>query len=279
MRPRSAHHARRGPRPHRGQGPSAEEPQRLQKVLAQAGLGSRREIEDWIRAGRITVNGEIAVLGARALGSDRVRLDGRLVRQRAPGGGSHIFLCHRSPGESLRTPHGAADAPALEGPSAARPALMDRLPRRAGRRYIAISPMPRVDGGLELVTSDGALASRVQRRVRDLSSAFSVRVRGELTEEQRQRVLAGELDSGEKLQVESCEAGGGEGSNRWYALIARGASGKEVRQLFERNGALVSRVLRTHLGPLTLERALGRGAFRELTAQELAALSAAEAQE
>jgi 23S rRNA pseudouridine2605 synthase len=139
--------------------------------------------------------------------------------------------------------------------------------------------MPRVDGGLELVTSDGALASQLQRRVRDLSCAFSVRVRGELNEEQRQRLLAGELDSGERLAVEGCEAGGGEGSNRWYALTARGASGKEVRQLFERQGALVSRVLRTHLGPLTLERTLGRGGFRELTQEELRSLTLAEAPE
>jgi 23S rRNA pseudouridine2605 synthase len=133
-----------------------------------------------------------------------------------------------------------------------------------------------VDGGLELVTSDGELAAQLQRRVRGLASGFSVRLRGELTEEQRAAVLGGELDSGARLTVESCEAGGGEGANRWYVLVARGASGKEVRQLFERQGALVSRVLRTHLGPLTLERSLGRGAFRELTAGELKSLAAPE---
>jgi 23S rRNA pseudouridine2605 synthase len=253
-----------------------EEPQRLQKVLAQAGLGSRREIEDWIRAGRITVNGELAVLGTRALASDKVRLDGRLVRQRAPGGGtSHVFLCHRSPGESLSSPQGAEDVPAEPQAAAARPALMERLPRRAGRRYIAISPMPRIDGGIELVTSDGGLAAQLQRRVRELTCAFSVRVRGELIEDQIQRMLGGELDSGERLKVESCEAGGGEGSNRWYVLVTRGASGKEVRQLFERQGAVVSRVLRTHLGSLTLERTLGRGGFRELSPSELGSLMVA----
>jgi 23S rRNA pseudouridine2605 synthase len=218
------------------------------------------------------------VLGSRVHPTDRVRLDGRLVRQRAPGGGAHVFLCHRSPGESLRAPTGAAgfaDPSADDAPAGLRPALMERLPRRAGRRYIAVSPMPRVDGGLELVTSDGELASRLQRRVRGLTSGFSIRVRGELTEEQRSGVLGGELDSGERLEVERCEAGGGEGVNRWYLLVARGASGKEARQLFERQGALVSRVLRTHLGPLTLERTLGRGAFRELTPGELKSISAA----
>jgi 23S rRNA pseudouridine2605 synthase len=133
--------------------------------------------------------------------------------------------------------------------------------------------MPRVDGGLELVTSDGELAAQLQRRVRQLVSEHSVRVRGELSEEQLQGVLGGQLDSGEQLQVERCEAAGGEGANRWYVLAARGASGKAVRQLFERQGALVSRVLRTHLGPITLERTLGRGAFRELTLEELKSLT------
>jgi 23S rRNA pseudouridine2605 synthase len=124
------------------------------------------------------------------------------------------------------------------------------------------------------VTADGALALQLQRGVRLLGCEFSVRVRGELRPEQLTAILGGELDSGARLHVERCEAAGGEGSNRWYQLAARGASGKQVRQLFERQGALVSRVLRTRLGPLRLERALARGRCRELSAEELTALSA-----
>jgi 23S rRNA pseudouridine2605 synthase len=135
--------------------------------------------------------------------------------------------------------------------------------------------MPRVDGGLELVTSDGELAARLQRSVRHLVSQFSVRVRGELTEQQLEGILSGALDSGEQLEVEGCEPSGGEAANRWYSISARGASGKDIRQLFERQAALVSRVLRTHLGPVTLERSLGRGHFRELSAEELRALLSA----
>jgi len=134
--------------------------------------------------------------------------------------------------------------------------------------------MPRVDGGLELVTSDGELGVRLQRSVRNLVSQFGVRVLGELTPEQIENILGGVLDSGEQIAVQSCEPGGGEGANRWYTFIARGASGKEVRQLFERQGAVVSRVQRTHLGPITMERSLGRGHFRELTSEELQALTA-----
>jgi 23S rRNA pseudouridine2605 synthase len=151
--------------------------------------------------------------------------------------------------------------------------MTSRLPKRAGRRFIPISPMPRIDGGLELVTADGELAARLQRSVRNLTSEFSVRVKGELGEDQIASILQGTLDSGETLRIEHCEPSGGEGANKWYVLGARGASGKEVRQLFERQGALVSRVLRTSLGPLSLERALARGRFRELTQDELTALT------
>lgn len=246
----------------------AAEPERLQKLLARAGLASRREAEEWIKAARITVNGEVATLGVRAGPTDEVRLDGRVVHQgAASAAGDAVFICHRSPGENLRPTHELGDEQAAA-------ALLDRLPRRGGRRFIAVSPMPRIDGGLELVTSDGELAARLQRGVRQLSSEFSVRVKGELSSEQIDRILEGVLDRGAALAVERCEPGGGEAANRWYLLEARGASGKDVRQLFERQGALVSRVLRTKLGPLALERTLGRGRFRPLTPEELKALIA-----
>ena len=203
-----------------------------------------------------------------------------------------MFLIHRSPGENLQQPVEASDHSVSDQssepteeiedssdtrgssiPSPGTP-LLARIPRRAGRRFIAVSPMPRVDGGLELVTSDGDLASKLQRSMRRLSSVFSVRVHGELSSQGLETIVQGMLDNGEKLDIERCEAGGGEGSNRWYSLVARGASGKDVRQLFERQGALVSRVLRTQLGSLALDRHLSRGRFRELSAEELEALLA-----
>jgi 23S rRNA pseudouridine2605 synthase len=269
-----------------------EEGERLQKVLSRAGLASRREVEDWIRAGRISVNGELAVLGVRVGPTDHVRLDGRLIRQRAVGGSARVFLIHRSPGENLQqlneTPdqlvsdespdfsegvESVGETRESSTPSAGTP-LLDRIPRRAGRRFIPVSPMPRVDGGLELVTSDGDLASKLQRSMRRLSSEFSVRVHGELSAQGLETISQGMLDTGEKLDIRRCEAAGGEGSNRWYSLVTRGASGKDVRQLFERQGALVSRVLRTQLGSLALDRHLSRGRFRELSAEELQTLLA-----
>jgi 23S rRNA pseudouridine2605 synthase len=195
-----------------------------------------------------------------------------LIRQRESSSGPTVFVVHRSPGESLIQPH--ADTSEEGGPAPATATMIDRLPSRAGRRFITISPMPRVDGGLELVTSDGELGVMLQRCVHKLVSQFSVRILGELSEEQLEGILGGMLDSGEQLEVQTCEASGGEAANRWYTFVARGASGKEVRQLFERQGAVVSRVQRTHLGPVTMERTLSRGQFRELTPEELSALTA-----
>jgi 23S rRNA pseudouridine2605 synthase len=252
----------------------AAQPERLQKVVARAGLASRREAEAWIRAGRLTINGVVATLGARVAPGDELRLDGRPVHTRMPTGG-RIFLCHRSPGEPLIGP---SEAPLTESgaqtrpPARARAAMAARIPRRLGRRLIAISPMPRADGGLELLTTDGELAARLQRGVHALASEFGVRMHGELSETQLQGILGGELDSGAQLTIERCEAAGGEGANRWYRITTRGASGRELRQLLERQGAQVSRLLRTRLGPLTLERSLARGRFRELSQEELRAL-------
>ncbi len=235
----------------------------MQKVLARLGVASRREAEDWIRAGRITVNNQPAVLGARVTRADHLRLDGRLIHRHEIAAGQ-VYLCHRSPGEHLRTPAEPSE----------HQALLERLPKRAGNRFITISPMPRIDGGLEIVTSDGELAATLQRAVHRLPSELSVRVRGELIETQLKGILDGSLDRGERLQVESCEPGGGEGANRWYTIIARGGSGKDVRQLFERQGALVSRILRTRVGTLTLDRRLSRGQFRPLTKEEIESLTA-----
>jgi 23S rRNA pseudouridine2605 synthase len=248
------------------------EGERLQKVLARQGLGSRREIESWIRAGRLTVNGQPASLGIRVQGTDRIQLDGRPLRRVATAR-VQAFLCHRSPGEALLDPPSARAGGDTEprridesGP------IASRLPRRAGRRYIAISPLPRGDGGLELLTSDGELAARLQRAVHELTSEFSVRIHGELTDVQIEGILAGELDTGERIELGACTPAGGEGSNRWYAIEARGASGRELRRVLERQGASVSRILRVRLGPLALERSLARGQFRKLTDEELAQL-------
>jgi 23S rRNA pseudouridine2605 synthase len=283
--------------------PASSAAERLQKVLSQLGLGSRREAEAWIRAGRLTVNGKPAVLGMRVGAGDQLKLDGRLIRRHAQHAAAPVFLCHRSPGELLLPPRmpaprasaagtGTGDrtatgvpipvpptasrhaSPVLESAAAARGAsIAERLPRRAGRRFISVSPMPTVDGGLELLTADGALAARLQRAVHGLEAEYSLRLRGELTAEQQQAIREGMLDRGSAIKVRSLDASGGEGSNRWYRLVAVGASGNDIRQLIERQAVTLVRMLRTRLGTLELPRTLARSHWRELSEQELAALA------
>jgi 23S rRNA pseudouridine2605 synthase len=245
--------------------PKAE---RLQKVLSELGVASRREVERWIRAGRLSINGRTAVLGARVSAEDQLRLDGRPIRRserasRAAHGADSdsgpVIVCHRSPGEPLLPQSSAAS-------------VADRLPRRLGRRFVSISPMPLIDGGLELLTADGALAARLQRAVRALESEFSLRIRGELTEQQLQTLGTTVSGRGTRFEVRALEASGGEASNRWYRLVAVGASGHEIREWLAREGVVVVRALRTRLGGLTLPRTLARGHWRELERAEVSAL-------
>jgi 23S rRNA pseudouridine2605 synthase len=242
--------------------------------LAQLGLASRREAEGWIRAGRLSVNGKPAQLGMRVSAADQLRLDGRLIRRQAESAAAPVLLCHRSPGEPLldeRVPrqNGGVTPAKAAAARAAVASMAARLPRRAGRRFISISPLPTVDGGLELLTADGGVAARLQRAMRNTEMEFSLRVRGQLSEQQQQAIRDGMLDRGSAIRIVLLEPGGGEGSNRWYRLVAVGASGNEVRQLVERCAATLVRMLRTRIGALSLPRALVRGHWRELTAAEL----------
>jgi 23S rRNA pseudouridine2605 synthase len=235
--------------------------ERLQKYLAQRGLGSRRGVEEWIRAQRLTVNGKIAELGQKVTAADDIRLDGRPIKARAAAA-AQVFIFNRSPGDPLRES------------SAERAALIERLPRNAGKRFIAVSPMPGIDGGLELVTSDGALATSLQRANHQLPCEFSVRVKALLGPDQLAGVSSGKLDRPARMQVEGVSSSEAdlEGSNRWYSITVRGASGKDIRQLFERQGVLVSRILRVSMGDVKLDKSLLRGQFRQLEAEEIEGL-------
>jgi 23S rRNA pseudouridine2605 synthase len=220
-------------------------------------------VEEWIRAQRLTVNGRIAELGQKVTASDDIRLDGRPIRTRAAAA-AQLFVFNRSPGDPLRES------------TAERAALIERLPKAAGRRFVAVSPMPGIDGGLELVTSDGALAAKLQRRVHKLPCEFSVRVKALLGPDQLAGVESGKLDRPARMTIESLSTSEAdlEGSNRWYSIVARGASGKDIRQLFERQGVLVSRVLRVSVGAISLDKSLARGQYRQLEAEDIDALLA-----
>jgi len=220
--------------------------ERIQKVLARAGAGSRRQIEAWIREGRIAVNGAPAHIGESIGPHDRVTLDGRPLRVREPDSDTRVVLYHRS---ARRTPEeGEVEEPIDLGA---------RLPKRAGRRWISISPLPPNDGGLEILTSDGELAQALMRKVSSLRIEFAVRIRGEPTLGQLELLKGGALED-RKLEIESVIPGGGEGYNRWVKLITRGARARDIHRLFAAAGLQMSRLMRVAIGPLHMDRSLGR---------------------
>jgi 23S rRNA pseudouridine2605 synthase len=244
------------------QGPGADRGgDRVQKVLAAAGLGSRREVERWIREGRLQVNGAVPEPGTKLGARDRITLDGRPVRLHAPADRSlHVLLFHRSPGQTL-------DLKA----ATARAAEHLKLPRTAGR-WLAIQPLPPVDGGLEILTDDGAWAHRISRGVHALTVDFVLRVRGPLTDDLVAEFRAATDCEGESMSILGAEAQYGEGFNHWLNATVRATRSAQVRHWWAAHGIIVSRLMRVRFGPVHLTRELPRGHSRAMSAAERHAL-------
>lgn len=239
---------------------SIEASERLQKVLASAGLGSRRDMEGFIRAGRITVNGATAHLGMRVEARDRVLLDGRPIRQ-APPALPRVLLYHKPEGEIV-----SRDDPV------GRPSVFGRLPRLAGARWLNIGRLDFNTSGLLLFTTSGDFANRLAHPRFQLDREYAVRTRGALTAEEIAHLKRGvELDDG-PARVEELSAGGGEGTNRWYRVLVREGRNRLVRRLFEAVGHPVSRLIRVRFGPVALPPRLRRGQSRELAPDDVTAL-------
>jgi 23S rRNA pseudouridine2605 synthase len=243
----------------------AAESTRVQKLLSAAGVGSRREVERWIRAGRLQINGEVPALGARLGARDRITLDGRPVRLHAGKSSElHVLLFHRSPGTAL-------DLKA----AASRAAEHLRLPRSGGR-WLAIQPMPPVDGGLEILTDDGSWAHRVSRGVHALTTDYVLRMRGalndELVEQFRSAAHAEGEGEGEPMSILKVDAQYGAGSNHWLNVTVRATRSAQVRHWWAARGLIVSRLMRVRLGPVQLSRELRRGHSRAMLPSERDAL-------
>lgn len=249
--------------------------ERIQKVLARAGVASRRQVETWIREGRLAINGVPAALGAHVGPRDRITLDGRPLRIREPDSDTRVVLYHRA---ARRAPADLADSPGVQDDSeesAHSPTPPDfslQLPKRAGRRWIPISPLPPNDGGLEVLTSDGELAQRLMRSFSGLDVEFALRVRGEPGRDQLERLQSGLVDEDTQLEVRTVEAAGGEGFNRWLRMVTRGGRARDVHRLCAAAGVELSRLIRVSLGPLKMDRSLARERVRPLTALEMARL-------
>jgi 23S rRNA pseudouridine2605 synthase len=223
---------------------------RLQKLLAAAGLGSRREIEQWIAAGRVSVRGQIAKLGDRASPEDDVRLDGRPIRRAAPSA-PRVLLYHKPVGE-LVTRSDPQD----------RPTVFSALPPG---RWVAVGRLDLNSSGLLLFTDSGELANRLMHPRYELEREYAARIRGELSPSEKKQLLEGiALDGGQARfdRIETYRRGAG--SNRWYRVVLREGRNREVRRLFEAVGHAVSRLVRLRYGPVALPPDLPPGRWREL---------------
>ena len=232
---------------------------KLHKALADAGCGSRREIESWIEQGRVQVNGQSAHVGQRVAPGDKVKLNGRLVHLRLHDERRlRVLMYHKPEGEivSRHDPQG-------------RTSVFDKLPRMRGGRWIAVGRLDFNSCGLLLFTNDGALADRLMHPRSGIEREYAVRIIGELSEEARQRLLEGvPLDDG-TAQFGRLVAGGGEGTNRWYRVTISEGRNREVRRMFEAVGLTVSRLMRVRYGPLQMPPRLKRGMALELTPEDL----------
>ena len=241
-------------------------PERIQKVLAALGLGSRREIETWIAAGRVSVNGRPAKLGDRIGAADRVQLDGKPVKARERAGETRrrVILYHKPEGE-LTT---------REDPEG-RPTVFEALPRLRGSRWVSVGRLDTNTSGLLIFTNDGELANRLMHPSAGLEQEFAVRVLGTVTEEQLAQLTRGvKLEQG-MGRFDTVREAGGEGANRWYHVTLKEGRNKDIRALWEALGANVSRLIRVRYGSLSLPRHLPRGVWREATDEETALLLAA----
>ena len=231
--------------------------QKLQKILAQSGLGSRRAMEEWIQDGRVTVNGRAATLGMRVGVGDQIKVGNRIIRARPDTGMPRVLIYHKPEGEitSRNDPRG-------------RPSVFDHLPKISGSRWITVGRLDFNSCGLLLFTTSGELANRLMHPRFELEREYAVRILGNLSEDHIRQLLDGiELEDGTARCV-SVEARGGEGSNQWYHVVLREGRNREIRRMFEHLGFTVSRLMRVRYGPVELPARVKRGHSYELSADE-----------
>ncbi|MGC1175354.1 pseudouridine synthase [Polaromonas sp.] len=241
--------------------PQPETP-KLHKVLAQAGLGSRLEMEQLILEGRISVNAEPAHIGQRIQFGDTVKVNGKPIRVRIDPPPPRVIAYHKPSGEVV-----SHDDPQN------RPTVFRRLPKLFQGKWQSVGRLDLNTEGLLLLTSSGELANKLMHPRFGLEREYAVRVLGALNNEEKKRLLDGvQLDDG-MAQFSTIEAGGGEGANCWYRVTISEGRNREVRRMFEAVGHAVSRLIRIRYGAVVLPRGLKRGAFVELDERDIAALT------
>lgn len=243
--------------------PQADSP-KLHKVLAQAGLGSRLEMEQLILEGRISVNNEPAHIGQRIQYGDQVKVNGKPIRVRIDPPPARVIAYHKPAGEIV-----SHDDPQN------RPSVFRKLPRLQHGKWQSVGRLDLNTEGLLLFTSSGELANRLMHPRFGLEREYAVRVLGALSKDEKQQLLDGvALDDG-LAQFGSIEDGGGEGSNCWYRVTISEGRNREVRRMMEAVGHAVSRLIRIRYGAMVLPHGLRRGAFLELDEADIRALTKA----
>jgi len=234
--------------------------EKLQKVLAQAGLGSRRTMEEWISNGRVSVNGEPATLGMRVLAGDLVKADRRTIRVGERVEPVRVLLYHKPEGEIV-----SRDDPEK------RASVFDKLPKLRGQKWIAIGRLDFNTSGLLIFTTSGELANRLMHPRFEVEREYAVRVQGAMTEAQMDQVLKQgvELEDG-LVKFEKLEDHGGEGFNHWYRVMLKEGRNRVVRRTFEALGLPVSRLMRVRFGVISLPPRLKRGMTAELDEKAVA---------
>lgn len=239
-----------------------QSPPKLQKALADLGLGSRRRIEQWIAAGRVSVNGEPALLGQRLERDDLVALDGRRINRRRPDLSRVLVLnkpegvvCTRQDPEGRRT-------------------VFDGLPRLQSGRWVAVGRLDIQTSGLLVLANDGELVNRMMHPSTGLDREYAVRVDGRLDDEQIGRLIEGVMIDGHRHAFTDLRHYDGRGRNHWYHAVLMDGKNQAVRKLFERVGHPVSRLKRVRYGPVFLPSTLRRGRYAELNERDLKTLYA-----
>lgn len=218
------------------------------------GLGSRREVERWIRDGRVTVDGRLAELGQQIESASRVEVDGGLIpRGTTASAPARLLLFHKPVGQicSRDDPQG-------------RPTVFEALPRLRGRRWVSVGRLDINTSGLLLFTTDGELAHRLMHPSSGIEREYRCRVRGNPSEGELKRLLAGVRLSGQMCRFESIEAGRGSGANRWFQVVLKEGRNREVRRMWQSVGCTVSRLIRVRYGPFRLDRQHSAGTCLEL---------------
>ena len=238
--------------------PSAmpEQSDKLQKVLASHGFGSRRVMEQWIEAGRIKVNGKVAAIGDRVAGKDRISVDGRLISQKAV---RHRVLLYNKPAGEICS----RDDP--EG----RPSVYKKLPRIKNQRWVSVGRLDFNTTGLLLFTTDGELANRLMHPSAQIEREYAVRVLGKVTDKKLQHMKEGVLLEDGIASFSDIRKGKDEGSaNQWYYVVLMEGRNREVRRLWESQGLTISRLKRVRFGSFFIPSAIKAGQYRELKPKE-----------